>query len=86
MNKGMEAAPADWIPTHGCCDCCVPTALAELLGWHQDRGSTTEAWNWLWGQSCWGFESDPTHAHRVWQELSAPPCVFWTIRLGEDVS
>lgn len=41
MNKVMGAAPTGQVPTHGCCDCCMATALAELLGWHQNSGTTT---------------------------------------------
>lgn len=90
MNKGMGAAPADQIPTHGCCDCCRATALAELLGWHQDRGSTTEAWNELvWGQSCRGCALGVIlHMHTVWQEESVCPslCILDYLTLSENIS
>lgn len=47
MNKGMEqpqqivflpmaAVTAEW-----------PQPVAELLGWCQNTGNTTEAWNWV---------------------------------------
>lgn len=69
MNKGMGAAPADQVPAHGCCDCCMATALAELLGWQQNTGTTIEAWNWLWDQSCRGWCCGSTQSLAV----SAPP-------------
>lgn len=78
MNKRLGAAPADQVPTLGCCDCCMATALAELLGWHQSTGTTTGAWDWLWGQGCRGccFGSDPTRAHGVWQCLHLPVYIW----------